>query len=153
MARVNPANSFWRHTHMAKHGPGKSPGFNDPEVLRKAIVEYFDHIESNPYLEEENTFYKGKQVKGTKAKALPFTNRGMCAFIGISRDTWKAWRSERPELEQVIKWADEVVYNQKFSLAANGQFNTGLIQRDLGLVDKIESSQTTVVIEQDDADL
>ncbi len=64
--------------------------------------------------------------------------RGMCNFIGVNESTWRVWRQTRPDLSATIGWAEHVIYMQKFTGAASGQFNANLIARDLGLAEKSE---------------
>jgi hypothetical protein len=62
----------------------------------------------------------------------------MCLHIGVSHRRWNEWRTDRPDLRDVMEWAEDVIWQQKFSGAAAGLLNAAIVARELGLADKSE---------------
>jgi hypothetical protein len=128
--------------------------YTDPNMLREHIEGYFEWAEANPLEEEVVSFFQGEPCRTSIYKRRAFTITGLCVYLGVSMSAWRMWRETRKELQEVVAWADNIMFEQKFTGAAAGQFNANLIGRDLGLVDKQEqTSTTTVIIKGKDADL
>jgi len=129
------------------------------EQLHKMILDYFQWAENNPLEEEVVSFYQGYPSRTTVTKMRALTVMGCCAYLGLDRQLWYNWKTGsggkkvREDLLPVIKWAEDIMYEQKFSGAAAGLLNASIIARDLGLVEKQEVNGTTVVIQGKDAEL
>lgn len=132
--RFLPGNRFWE----ARSSAGPKPKFDAPEQLWSACVEYFGWTEDHPLHEAKAFAYEG----AVKVEALPkmraMTITGLCLFLDISRSTWDEWRRSRPDLSDVIRRAEDVIYQQKFEGASAGLLVPQIIARDLGLSDKQE---------------
>lgn len=146
-----PGNTMYR---IAKN-PGRKKIYQTEEELTDKINEYFEYMENNPILEEdiinrtwveweeyENEEGKTKTRKITHpySKAVkqirrPFTQKGLCLYLGISEDTYRTYR-QNPEFNEVITRADDIIFNQKFEGATVNLFNANIIARDLGLIDR-----------------
>lgn len=107
------------------------------DKLHAAIVEYFDWAHSNPLLEAKPFAYKGDSWIEEVDKARPFTLHGVCTFIGVSLKEWAELEKDE-ELANVCAWASQIIYQQKFELAAVDLLNANFIARDLGIADKKE---------------
>lgn len=148
-----PGNSLWRKSveNRIKFG-----GFSTPEVVLKLVCEYFAWVEDTPIQEAKLTTYEGSSNLEEIPKMRAPTRQGLAAFLGIHVDTWSSWArgDDRRDLTPVAKWADQVMYDMKYTGAAAGQLNPMMIARDLGLVDhqKVDN-KTTVVIDGDEAKL
>lgn len=129
-------NEYWRK--RSKHGRDKE---HTPETLMEAACEYFRHVESTPF-KVDKLFSNGTsgQVKVHK----PFTQKGLCLFVNITEDTYRNYQKDKDFFE-VTKEIDLIIYDNKFTGAATGLFNSNIIARDLGLTDKQE---TKVIAEQ-----
>ena len=66
------------------------------------------------------------------------TLAALCMFLDITDQTWRDWRSDRPDLLGVITRAEAVIYRQKFEGASADMLNANIIARDLGLSDRRE---------------
>jgi hypothetical protein len=110
--------------------------FESPELLRDAILEYFEFIRVNPLMEQKVGFSYGAAVTHETPRVRAMTNRGLALFIGITHKTLMEWKKTRPDLLPVIEWAEDVIWNQKFEAAGAGMLNANIISRELGLADK-----------------
>jgi len=128
-----PGNKMWNRRNRA----GPLPKYDDPEVLWAAAVRYFEWALKNP-VEENKIFCSfGDITLGTLKKTRALTNNGLCIELGISLNTWATYR-ESDLLKEVCSQIADIIYEQKFSGAAAGIFNSSIITRDLGLIDKRE---------------
>lgn len=150
-------NNFW--TRRSKHGRDRL--FDTPEDLWKGALEYFRHVDKNPFFMAEQVKQPGKGYVDSEGeyvapeyiislpKLKPYTLKGLCLFlhcnVGYFSDFKKSLSGKEDQksldFSEVIRAIEETVYNQKFSGAAAGFFNSNLIARELGLVDKTEVKQ------------
>jgi len=63
-------------------------------------------------------------------------------FLDVTFETWTEWRKTRSDLSEVIAWAENVIYRQKFEGASADMLNPNIISRDLGLADKKDLSSS-----------
>lgn len=110
--------------------------FESPELLRAAVLEYFEFIKANPLMEMKVGFSYGAAVTHETPRVRAMTNRGLALFIGITHKTLIEWKNTRPDLKPVIEWAEDCIWNQKFEAASAGLLNANIISRELGLADK-----------------
>ncbi len=129
-----PGNQFWR----ARSSHGRNPKFKSKKVLWEACCEYFDWCEDNPLYETQCFSYKGDVTQEPVAKMRAMTVTGLCIFLDISQETWRAYK-KRSGFLGVCEKVEEIIYNQKFQGASAGLLNHAIIARDLGLVDKREN--------------
>lgn len=147
-----PGNKLWELSlGIPKPGLRK---FKDPEELYHCILEYFQWVDKNP-LHEELVFSTKDGIRRTHVKKMrAMTLHGMCVHMGIDPQLWYDWRRNREDLKAVIAWADNIVYEQKFTGAAAGLLNASLIGRDLGLAEKVEhAGGVNITVSQEDAEL
>lgn len=130
--KFSHGNAFWRlrDTH------GRTAKFETGEVLWRACVAYFDWAAENPLQEDKVFSFQGEQAHESVSLMRAFTLSGLCLHLGITEETWRAWRRDRPDLADVIKAAEAVIFTQKFEGAAAGLLNANIIARDLGLSDR-----------------
>lgn len=127
-------NKFW----MKRSKHGRNPIFATPEMLWDACCEYFEWVEENP-LNEEKVFSAADGIRyANVVKMRAMTIQGMCFFIGISTETWSQYK-QKPDFTDIVREAEAVVYQQKFSGAAADLLNANIIARDLGLRDKTDT--------------
>lgn len=143
MAPANPfgkTNQFWK----ARSRHGRLPKFPEGEegarMLLEACEDYFQWCEDNPLKEDKVFAYEGATYHDEAAKLRAFTLNGLTLFIDVSDQTWINWRTNRPDLLEVITWAEKTIKDQKFTAASAGLLNANIISRDLGLADKTEIS-------------
>lgn len=147
-------NQLWKL--RSKHGRDKL--FATPDLLLKAATEYFNYCDKTPILKED--FVGGFATRVFRELPRPYTVAGFCLYVGASRQWWnaakKAAENEKTEAGadflEVFTRIEDMIYNQKFEGAAVGVFNQSIIARDLGLVDKREIEQTTIVVETSEDD-
>ena len=139
-------NQFWKA--RSRHGPlPKFPeGEEGARMLQEACEDYFQWCEENPLLEDRVQSVSQGMNMGSELvhepveKLRAFTLNGLTLFIDVTDQTWRDWRSGRPDLLGVILWAEKTIKDQKFVAAAAGLLNANIISRDLGLADKTEIS-------------
>lgn len=131
-----PGNQIWKRRKTT----GYAPKFQTAEELAEACCEYFQWVEDNPLWEEKPFAYEGVVTFENVAKPRVMTIQALCTFIGVTPPTWGNWRRDRPDLKEVLDWAESVIYCNKFEGASAGLYNANIIARDLGLADKNELS-------------
>ncbi|KAA2242824.1 DNA-packaging protein [Chitinophaga agrisoli] len=139
-------NQFWKQ--RSKHGRDKI--FSSPEDLWAAACEYFEWVDNNPLIAIE--FYGRDAERCEVEKMRPYTWDGLETFLDIdslreykTNETYKAF-------SQVITRIGKIIYTQKFEGAAAGLLHANIIARDLGLADKKEVEQKTIIVETPDDD-
>lgn len=122
---------------MAMRNIGRPQSFSSPKEMLDRCMEYFQWVEEHPLMEERiaGTSY-GEILKTAVPKMRAMTVRSMCAFIGITQETWMDYRKNKSEFSLVIKNIESTIYEQKFAGAAAGFLNASIMTRDLGLVDR-----------------
>lgn len=149
-------NRFWEL--RSKHGRDKL--FETPELMWEAACEYFKWCQNNPFMEVQQAKVNPVPIKDEKTgkyswppnlielpKMRPFTLHGLCLYMDCGTAYFRNFKSEERAhgegFKSVIAKIEEVIYNQKFSGAASGFFNSNIIARDLGLKDSIEQDITS----------
>jgi len=125
---------FWE----ARSSFGRKPVFKTPQQLFKACMEYIEWVHDNPFYEYKVCgTHLGEPVIDYIPKKRPLTLGSLMIFLDISLMTWGEYRKNKGEgFSYVTEVIDEMIRQQKFTGAAAGFFNTQIIARDLGLVDR-----------------
>lgn len=128
-------NRFWelRSSH------GRNPIFQTPDDLWSAACEYFEWVEENPLWEDKVTSFQGVNTHEPVAKMRAMTIDGLCLFLDISDETWRAYK-QKEGFSGVTTRIDKAIRSQKFAGAAADLLNANIIARDLGLADRSEIS-------------
>lgn len=137
-------NQFWKL--RSKHG--RDTLFATPELMWDAACEYFQWCIDNPFYKHEAKVVSiGDYQSDVRIVEIPvmrpFTMQGLCQYLGCNTRYFSDFKKTCGEdFSSVITRIEDVIYNQKFSGAASGFFNSNIIARDLGLRDKQEIDQT-----------
>lgn len=131
-------NRFWE----ARSSHGRNPKFESADDLEGAIREYFEWNECNPLYEAKLVSYQGQSKVEEIPKLRAMTIAGMCMFIGVTPVTWFEWKQSRSDFSNVITWAEETIYRQKFEGASADLLNPNIIARELGLADKSDHTSS-----------
>lgn len=123
----------------AARGRGQPPKFNSPDEMWNRAVEYFKWCGQHQVVEEKVGFFQGEPSSAYVGHKRPMTIAGLCVFLGVSRSTWQNYKY-KDEYLQVSALIEDIMFEQKFTGAAVGQFNANIIARDLGLADKQDLS-------------
>jgi len=126
-------NQFW--LFRTKHGANKI--FSDPDVLWKECTAYFQWCEDHPLMAAESVKFQGEATLAMVPKMRAMTISGLCFYLKISFDTWQNYKKDKA-LFDIIREAEQIIYDQKFSGAAADMLNANIIARDLGLAEKKE---------------
>lgn len=133
-------NQFWKL--RSKHGRDKL--FATPELLYEEICSHFKWCDENPLIEVDFVGKDALKVEIPKMRA--YTLHGLCVYLGVNtryfNDFEKSLVGKEDQLSKdfsdIITWAREVMYTQKFTAAAANLINANLIARELGIADKKE---------------
>lgn len=160
-------NQFWKL--RSKHGRDKL--FETPALLWEAACEYFEWCDNNPFYEAEQIKQVGKGYIDEQSgqyvepnrivelpKMRPYTIQGLCLYLDCNTKYFNDFEDalkqkddqQSKDFSEIVTRIRDVIYNQKFSGAAAGFLNANIIARDLGLADKKEIDQKTIVVDVDD---
>jgi hypothetical protein len=133
---------------------GRKGRFVNPVSLWEAATEYFEWADSNPWKKIEQANKPVAATDGTLSYlvelpvARPYTLSGLCSFWKVNQAYWRKFRKSKSDDEsfaEVISRIEDVIYVHKFEGAVIGAFNVNIIMRDLGLLEKKQAEQRTVV--------
>ena len=144
----NKGNKYWQLADAKK--VGRTPLFKTPEDLEKSAFEYFKWVDENPITSKKTT----SSEKGTfiieDTLQRPYTWDGLFIFLDVSHlDHYKT----KNEFLGIITRIDRIIRTQKFEGASVGIFNSNIIARDLGLVDRKEVESIDVTNKLSDEEL
>jgi hypothetical protein len=103
-----------------------------PEQFEALAISYFEWADTNQIKTCENAAFQGKVTQSLVTKPRVFTINGLVLFTGLSMATFSRFRKD-PAYAHIMEWIDNVVFEQKYQLAANGVINASLIGKDLGI--------------------
>jgi len=78
----------------------------------------------------------------------PFTIAGLNTFLDISKTTLLLYKKDE-KYTSTIERIESIIYDQKFTGATVGLFNSNIIARDLGLTDKQEVKQVSELSDEE----
>lgn len=143
----SPINQIWRISER-----GRKKIFKTPEELWKGACDYFEWRSANK--EYETVPMKVKVSRDVEEirmiqvpKLMPFTMQGMCIYLGVNTryiNDMEEYLKEREDEEskeysEIITRIRDIMFDQKFSGAAAGFFNSNIISVELGMAKKIET--------------
>ena len=135
-------NQFWK----LRPRSGRKPKYDDSGQFALDIEEYFEVTSQRDDWNKQE--WVGKDgIEVSRRVQTPFTQIGLCIFLGMSQDTFNSYKERGKDFLGVITYAEEVIYAQKYEGATTGHFSANIIARDLGLADKKEIDQKTIKIE------
>jgi hypothetical protein len=135
-------NNFWEN--RTKHGRDRE--IKDPKELIQLFNDYIKWVEDNPLYKSDAKVVSIGSGYGSKIMIAkipidrPYTKQGFSLFCGLSG--WhviEQYKEINKDFMQIITHIENSIYNQKFEGAAVNIFNSSIIARDLGLVEKTEN--------------
>ena len=130
--RFTTGNRWWQ----ARSSHGRNPKFETADALEDACIQYFEWNEDNPLYKDQLVTFQGQATHEPVAQMRAMTLHGLCMFIDISMETWRDWKTSRPDFSGVITRIEQAIFRQKFEGASADLLNPNIIARDLGLADK-----------------
>ena len=139
---------------------GRYKKYRSDKVLREIVELYFAHISRDVFIQEEvNTgkrdgfghwIYELRIATDDQGNAMhrreyvePPTVGGLCAFLQISRETWRQYcdKELNPQFAETTEWAREqmLAWRERELLVRGGKMIRGLIfdlQANYGLSEK-----------------
>lgn len=124
-------NQFWkiRATH------GRKRIIESPEALWESAQAYFKWCDENPLIQID---YRGKDPQPVEIPHPRPYQKGMLA-IYCHLSEWRLindLKGVSDDFSQVVTRIEQIIFNQKLTGASVGFYNSNIIARDLGLVDK-----------------
>jgi hypothetical protein len=116
-----------------------APEYKSPNEFWEACREYFEWSVNTPLELNVHSFSSGSVNVGSVEKPRAMSLMALCFFLGISKRTWVQWKNSRLDLSDVMDMAEDIIYTQKFELAAADILNANFIARDLGMSDKSDA--------------
>lgn len=138
-------NQYWKL--RSKHGRDRI--VKDPKTLLKAADEYFQWCIDNPVIEID---YRGKNLERVELPHPQVFQKGALArWCGLSE--WRLIEDLRKlnnDFSQVVTHIEGIIRDQKFKYGMVGMFNSNIVARDLGLTDKVESTEKKIPMTEED---
>ena len=131
---------------------GQPKCFSTPGEWLNAVNSYFDWCDNNPWMKNEalkSGVDAGKIIQIPTQR--PYLIEGLCNYLGISLQTFYNYESkdEYKEYFEISKYARNRIVNQNLEGGYVGAFDSGLVARKLGLIDKKEvEANTTLKIQE-----
>lgn len=129
--------------YQARGGRGAPRHFETADELHTAALDYFRWAMEHPLPVTKAVTSNGKAHLMEVPNMRPFSLKAMCLHMGISPEYWFEMRKNRVDLSYIIGATEDMIANQKFEGAVVGLFNSSIISRDLGLIDKQEVTIST----------
>ena len=126
-------NQFWKI--RSKHGREKL--FETPKLLLEAAYEYFEWCDENPFIAKKNISTDKGFSEEEKPTERPYSKSGFYIYIGCS----EAWLREFKKVAdkdfmRVIEEIENTIETQQWTGATIGVYNSNIIARTLGLMEK-----------------
>lgn len=141
-------NSFWKK--RTKHG--RDQIFKSSDILWDAACEYFQHNQENPW--HKNEAIKSGDLAGSIVSipvCKPLTIEGLCIFLDVGKTYFNDFEKVcTKDFSEVIDRIKLIIYTNKFEGATVGAFNANIISRELGLIDKTQSTVVNASLELTD---
>lgn len=129
--------TFWR-----PEKPRRDPIFETPDEMWERACAYFEWVQGNPLYEEKAFQFQGEPVHTHVTKPRAMSIRGLCIHLGCDKSTWENYR-RREGYAEVCALVDDIIYTQKFELAAADLLNPTVICREIGLREKQDIAHTS----------
>jgi hypothetical protein len=148
-------NQLWKKRSKS----GRDVIFSDPAVLRAEAYKYFSMIDNNPLYEGDCMVVDKELTEFSRPKARPYTLAGLQVFLGVNDAYIRQFKADKnkctPDFSTVISEIEQIIYTQKFELAAAGLLNANIISRELGLADKtnVQTVQYNADVTKEEAKL
>lgn len=121
--------------------PGGRPRKYTPDELWETACKYFEWCDAHPWTKYEaikSGADAGKLIE--IPLKIPYTLEGLCFFCGVEENFLRSNKENNGEYSTVVKQIYKVIEGQQFTGASVGAFNSNIIARKLGLVEKTNIS-------------
>lgn len=131
-------NKWWKA--RGRHGrlPTYPEGDDGARLLLDNLEDYFQWSEDNPLMEDKLFAYEGSVTHEDATKLSVLTIVGACVFLGITKSTWYDWKARRPDLSDVLAWAEHSMEMHNTRGASAGLLNPMIVARIHGLAERTE---------------
>jgi len=129
-------NEYWK----LRDEDGRKKIWSSPDELWNECVKYFEATKKRKWYKID---FRGKDNKKVKIPTqTPLTLKGLCLFLDCDKQTFDNYsnKTEYKDFFGVTTRVRDIIYVQKYEGAVVGAFNPNIIARDLGLIDKSEST-------------
>lgn len=130
-------NQFWKL--RSKHGRDKL--FATPDLLWDAACEYFEWCDSHPWVVTKNKSRGRVKEKEESPTQCPYSITGLMGHLDVSKSFWIEFKKAANEdFLWVITRIENIIETQQLEGAIVGVFNSNIVARINGLVDKKENT-------------
>jgi len=138
---MNEISNYWQE--RKKNLSGRPKKIKTPKVLWGYFCDYCERVQTNPFKKQD--FIRGGELAGQIVELdtiRPLTWQGFEDYLFekkviVRLDDYKSNKEGRyADFADIITRIGNAIYSNKFEGAAVGAFNSNIIARDLGLVDK-----------------
>lgn len=145
-------NDYWNK--RSKHGRDKL--FASPALMWKAACEYFEDCNKNPWVKKQVASFQGTNSLVDVPIQTPYTMVGLCLYLQCSHSYFKCFKKSILDKEAdkitdmdrdflvIMEQIENTIERQQFEGATVGLFNSNIIARKLGLIDKQEIDSKTI---------
>lgn len=131
--RFQPGNEIWKLS--PRRGP--DPIYSDPADLWEDCLSFFADLEERPIMAQKVVSAGGvTDVVEYELPRAPTIQR-LCIYLGISRETWRAW-GDSSALSDVVARVNDMLSAEKIEGALVKVYDPHLVSRIEGLSDKQE---------------
>lgn len=127
-------DKFW----LRRTTVGRPALFNDPAQLWLSCLQYFEDCVNNPLTKEEIKIVNGVVERVHVEQPTAFTIASLCMFIGMTVETWHQYK-KKPNFSEVCHGVQDIITTQRLRYGLSGHFNSNLVAKLEGLVEKSEN--------------
>lgn len=129
---------------MAKRGKGQPKKIESPEKMWEYFQQYADEKKNNPKYDNKANLKTGEIIPVPRELPLSWNGFSVWLFMNGIACSISHYRynlnNGYNDFLAIVQTIDHIIYEDKFSGASAGVYNSSIIARDLGLVDKQEVS-------------
>ena len=138
-------NEYWKKRFKS----GRKRKFDEPKQLWEEFIQYAEWVQSTPWMKSE--VLKGGDLAGKIIEvpvSRPLTIEGLCLFLDIDFQTFENYGEKEgyEDFFEVVTRIRKAIRDFKLEGAIVGAFNSNIISRDLGLMDKQDITSDGKVI-------
>jgi hypothetical protein len=117
-------------------------GENGSEELLNDCLAYVEWAAENPIETVKVVQTKDGPVDHKVLRVRLLSLESLSVFLGVTSKTWRLWRKTRPDLKDVIKSIDELIFATQIEQGAADTVNAMIVARVAGLKEHYNAELT-----------